>query len=489
MSLRRLALTSLAAAMAAPALVGVASAQEAGGESLADDTVVLAVEVDATADDAEVEELAETLEAVAVEAGGEVRLADDGESLLSVEVPESEVAQASEQIASVESAARVERSAKFELLRRPRDPQFRLQRGYLNQIRVPRAWNRTTGSSDVLVAVVDSGVAADHPDLRGKIVGRLNAVNGGTVITDLDGHGTAVASVAAASTSNRSGIAGVGWRSSLLAAKVSDSAGQIWGDAVARGIRWATEQGADVINLSLGSTQDDPFVRRAVADAVSAGVVVVAAVSNAGLTRPVYPAAYPGVLSVGATSGPRLAPFSDPTGVVAAPGVALRAAVPGGYRRVEGTSFAAAIVSGQAALLRAAAPDFSAARITRLIANSARVVGPVAARANRVDVFASVRRASGVASAPRDVRVRSRAGRVVLTWSMPIGTGRQPIRAYTVDVRKPGQPWRQVARVDESTFRAVVRGLDSGATYRVRVRAVSDAGLGVPRARMVRVTG
>ena len=400
---------------------------------------------------------------------------------MSVAVPESQVDAVSAELADTAAAQDVAAAAQFSLMRTPRDPQYRRQSTYLRQIGVQRAWNRTRGSSDVTIAVVDSGVATGHPDLRGKVVGRYNAVTGKRSVVDRDGHGTAVASIAAAATSNRKGIAGVGWRTSILAVKVSDRKGAIWGDAVAQGIRWATRRGADVINLSLGSAQNDSFVRSAVAFALKRGVVVVAAVSNSASTTPIYPAAYPGVLSVGATNGARLASFSDPTGRVAAPGVGLRAAVPGGYARVDGTSFATALVSGQAALVRAVRPRMPAKRVVAMITRTTRSIGTGPTAADRVHVFDAVTQARGVARAPRRVTVTPRSRALAVTWAAPVVEGRQPVTGYRVLVRTAGRSWLRAASVSTSRTRVVIRRLVPQRRYDVRVVAVNPVGVGVPR--------
>ena len=481
--MRRRRLVAITAAALVLPLAGLpAQASDATAPTEDEPDVVVAVEVDSTATDAEVVDLADTASELVEQVGGEVRLSDeDGGQIVSVAVPESQADAVSAELADTPAARDVATPAEFSLMRTPRDPQYARQSAYLRQIGVQRAWNRTRGSAGVTIAVVDSGVATGHPDLRGKVVGRYNAVNGGRSVVDRNGHGTAVASIAAAQTSNRKGIAGVGWRTSILAVKVSDAKGGIWGDAVAQGIRWATRRGADVINLSLGSAQNDSFVRSAVSFAVKRGVVVVAAVSNDGSTTPIYPAAYPGVLSVGATNGSRLASFSDPTGDVAAPGVRLRAAVPGGYARVDGTSFATALVSGQAALVRAVKPRMSSKRVVAMITRTTRSVGSGATEAERVHVFDAVIRARGVARAPRKVSVTPRSRSLAVTWSPPAVEGRQPVAGYRVHMRAVGRTWQRVVTVSSEQTRVVIRRLAPNRRYDVRVTAVNPLGAGVPR--------
>lgn len=250
----------------------------------------------------------------------------------------------------------------------PNDSGWSSQSLYLSAVQAPAAWDVTHGSAAVRIAVIDSGVDVTHPDLAGKVVGTYNAVDAGTDVTDTDGHGTAVAGIAAAATNDASGIAGSGYDSSLLAVKVEDPAGEIWSDAVASGIMWAADHSAGVINLSLGSPDYDVLTADAVTYARSHGVVVVAAAGNEGTSTPFYPAALPGVVAVGATStnGSTRTSWSSfgPWVDVAAPGAGvLGDSVGGGMVAGDGTSFAAPLVAGEAALLRARQPASSEAQV------------------------------------------------------------------------------------------------------------------------------
>ncbi len=138
------------------------------------------------------------------------------------------------------------------------------------------------GSADVKIAIVDSGVDTTHPDLAGKIAGQYNAVDGSPDVTDTMGHGTFVAGVAAAATNNGTGVSGAGFDSSVLAVKVADANGNIDDDALAAGILWAADNGANIINLSLVSPVLTDLVRDALDHAAAKGVLVVAAAGNDG---------------------------------------------------------------------------------------------------------------------------------------------------------------------------------------------------------------
>jgi subtilisin family serine protease/flagellar hook assembly protein FlgD len=258
----------------------------------------------------------------------------------------------------------------------PSDPRFGDQRSYLAAVRATVAWDRPArGAANVRIAVVDSGVDVTHPDLVGKIAGRFNAVTGSTDVRDVVGHGTGVASVAAAATNNGTGMAGAGWDSTVLAVKVADRTGRIFTDDLAAGIVWAVDSGADVINLSLGGPSSDRLERDAIDYARKAGVLVVAAAGNTGATGKQYPAAHPDVLSVGATNaaGSARAPFSTFGSWVdvAAPGRDIVVAVPGGgYAKADGTSFSSPLVAGQVALLEAHRPGRTSAELSAAVTRS-----------------------------------------------------------------------------------------------------------------------
>lgn len=163
----------------------------------------------------------------------------------------------------------------------------------------PDAWSLTTGNPSVVVAVVDTGVQPDHPDL-GTLVPGYNFVTPGASTADDYGHGTAVAGIIAAQGNNGIGIAGTCWKCEIMPVKVLGSDGSGTESAVADGITWATDHGADVINLSLGGPTPSQTLADAVSYAEARGVVVVAAAGNSDSSAVSYPAADSGVISVGA---------------------------------------------------------------------------------------------------------------------------------------------------------------------------------------------
>ncbi|MGK5445785.1 type VII secretion-associated serine protease mycosin [Micromonospora sp. URMC 105] len=254
------------------------------------------------------------------------------------------------------------------------------QRRYAPERLAPLA----TGAG-VTVAVIDSGVDRRHPQLRGRVLDGADFLDpGGDGTRDCAGHGTGVASIVAAGSTDGVAFHGLAPRARILPVRVSEQQvveGRESGRTVsaadfARAIRWAVDHDADVLNLSVVLYADNPAVREAVAYAVRRDVVVVAAAGNlhdSGDPRP-YPASYEGVLGVGAIAadGTRAA-FSQTGSYVdlMAPGSdVLMAAPEQGHHRAEGTSYAAPFVAATAALVRQYRPDLTAAQVTRRIVGS-----------------------------------------------------------------------------------------------------------------------
>lgn len=271
---------------------------------------------------------------------------------------------------------------------------IRVRQWSLEAMHTDEAW-RTTKGEGVTVAVLDTGVEADHPDLDGNVLDGKDLVGFGASEGDRAWarHGTAMAGIIAGhghGPGNADGVMGIAPEARILPVRViledrdpsRAKARSTRGNALAEGIRWAADNGADVINLSLGddsaSAHPEPGEDEAVQYALRKGVVVVASAGNGGEKgdRISYPAAYPGVITATAVDryGTR-APFSTRRwyATVSAPGVDVIIADPDHkYYEGWGTSAAAAFVSGAVALVRAAHPDLTPAQIKRLLQDTAR---------------------------------------------------------------------------------------------------------------------
>lgn len=267
----------------------------------------------------------------------------------------------------------------------PNDPLLaKHKQPYLARLHLPAAWDRVHGDPSLKVAVVDTGVDADSPDLAGRVASGIDIVNGDADPADDEGHGTMVAGIVAAQAGNGIGIAGVAWSATVLPVKVLDETGTGTYADIATGIVWAADNGARIINVSAGGLASSDSLAEAVAYARSRDVVVVAAAGNAGAKVPSYPAAYPDVVAVAATDWDgNAAPFTSwgPWVDLAAPGIDITSTYPApgtrpNYATGSGTSFAAPLVAGVAALVRAANPALNADAVIDRLESTARDVGP-----------------------------------------------------------------------------------------------------------------
>ncbi|MDI6828124.1 MAG: S8 family serine peptidase, partial [Armatimonadota bacterium] len=192
----------------------------------------------------------------------------------------------------------------------PNDELFFLQWGLYNSdgrcdIHAPEAWDLNTGSDNIIIAVIDTGIDSSHPDLAGKVIEGYNAIDGSSNTEDDHMHGTFVSGIAAAWGNDYYGIAGVNWNALLMPIKVLNADGYGEEADAAEGIIWAVEHGAKVINMSIGTYLHVPALEAAVNEAWAAGCVITAASGNDDLddrTDPHYPSYYPATISVGATN-------------------------------------------------------------------------------------------------------------------------------------------------------------------------------------------
>jgi len=348
----------------------------------------------------------------------------------------------------------------YEPSKTPDDARFKELWG-MRAISAPAAWDRSVGDRKVVVAVVDDGMALNHPDLRpnlwrneDEIEGNGKDDDGDGFIDDLHGadfvdedgdpsattrgtarwHGTHVAGTIGAAGDNEIGVAGVNWRVSLMALRALGADGGR-ADALARAIDYAADRGARIINASWGGGGRSRVLERAIERAGRHGALFVAAAGNDGAKAPAHPANLdlPNVISVGATApGGSLTGFSNRGALLAAPGLGiLSTTAPGKYERYDGTSMAAPHVAGIAALLWARKPRASLREIRSALLDSA--VELKGTEHGRVDAAAAI---AAIGGEP-DGNASLRLSRGSLTFRAPSG-GAPRTQSITIRAADPG---------------------------------------------------
>ncbi|MEN8154717.1 MAG: S8 family serine peptidase [Acidobacteriota bacterium] len=275
----------------------------------------------------------------------------------------------------------------------PNDPYYTYQ-WHMTIIDMENAWDLSTGSGAV-VAVIDTGVKQSLEDLANtNFTAGWDFVNNDADPTDDEGHGSHVAGTIAQSTNNGTGVAGIAYNGTIMPIKVLDRRGSGSFDDIADGIYWAVDNGADIINMSLGGSSSLTILEDAVNYAWNNGVVVVCAAGNDGVSSPFYPAAYVNSISVSATTSlDTLASYSNygTTIDISAPGgdsgdnngdgyddMVLQNTFSGtdeGYYFYAGTSMASPHVAGVAALVKSANPSLSNSQIRAILEDTADDLG------------------------------------------------------------------------------------------------------------------
>jgi len=216
-------------------------------------------------------------------------------------------------------------------------------------------WDSTTGDSNLILAILDSGVDTAHADLKNRIIQGYDFVNEDSFPVDDNGHGTQVAGVIGAEANNGSAIAGCDWKTKLLILKVIDATGMATAFDISEAIYYAVSHNARIINMAFGSYDYSSTVANAVQYAYNANCVLVAGAGNDATSLPFYPAALPNVIGVSATKeNDLIADFSNWGDYIdfAAPGVSIYTTNRGGgIIIVSGTSYSCAYLSGAASLI------------------------------------------------------------------------------------------------------------------------------------------
>jgi type VII secretion-associated serine protease mycosin len=283
------------------------------------------------------------------------------------------------------SSAVVPAAAKAAPVLPAKPDRVRREQWQLDELGAREAWRYSRGDG-VIVGVLDSGVDAKHPDLAGQVLPGLDLVTPSKDGRyDPVGHGTTVAGLIAGSAGDDRGALGLAPDAKILPVRVLDADNR-YDDAmiVAQGVRWAVDHGATVLNLSLGGVGGSAALAEALDYAFAKDVVVIACTGNVTASAPTdvwYPAREPGVVAVSGLDREHdgtlwASSITGPATVISAPATSLVGARPGGHWRVQGTSFAAPLVTATAALIRSHWPDMSAANVVNRLIGTARDIGP-----------------------------------------------------------------------------------------------------------------
>ncbi|OPJ59181.1 S8 family serine peptidase [Clostridium oryzae] len=265
----------------------------------------------------------------------------------------------------------------------PNDTNYSRQWG-LKKVNAVQAWKLSKTNKKVIVAVIDTGITKNHPDLKGNIISGYNFVKNKIDATDDQGHGTHVAGIIAATINNKKGIAGIANNVKIMPVKVLDKSGAGDDFTIASGIFWAADHGAKVISMSLGGKVYDSVLAKAINYAHSKGAVLVAAAGNKfGLVEAsplkVYPVSLPNVIGVGAVNkNLSKAPFSYIGDYVdiCAPGQDIYSTyLKDKYVYMSGTSMATPFVSGLAAMIIGKYPSLTPADVERVIEETSTDLG------------------------------------------------------------------------------------------------------------------
>lgn len=253
------------------------------------------------------------------------------------------------------------------------------RQSYLEHTGTIQAWDKANRNGSITIAIIDTGVDLEHPDLKGNLITGINLLQPALPPRDDNGHGTNVAGVIAALGNNGKGVAGMLWKTNIMPIKALEPNGRGDEDKLAEGIRYAVDKGAKIVVLSVGLQRNDPHLYEIVQYAESRDVLLVAATGNDEGRNIRYPAAYPTVLAVGgigATNTIEERSNYGPELDLVAPWSVFTTAMGGKYEYRDGTSMAAPQVAAAAALIWELYPNLKAHEVRNLLRQTAEDVGP-----------------------------------------------------------------------------------------------------------------
>ena len=414
----------------------------------------------------------------------------------------------------------------------PNDPFFN-QQWSLNQpndfdIDAPEAWDIENGSSDVVIAILDTGVDYNHPDLEDNIWinedeipgnfrdddqnGYIDDVIGYDFVhttvevafgedgkfidndpMDFAGHGTHCAGIAGAVTNNGIGIAGVCWNAKIMAVRAGysgeDDIGRLDSEAIVLGMRYAVKNGANVISMSFGGPIPSLFTQSAIEYAYENGVVLIAAAGNEFTDKVKYPAVFDEVISVAATNQQdNRADFSNYGSWidVAAPGVSINSTYPdNSYKKISGTSMACPMVAGLAGLILSKNNSLSPDDVRTIIEYSIDRMDPydLPIRRGRVNAFKAMQRGTG--SGIAKIESPDHGAELKGTIGLRGTTSGGGFRNYTVEYTKgpeTGAPiWLELTNSNQTVENGLLYSLNTEVLdeglYTIRLRTICDDGI------------
>lgn len=301
---------------------------------------------------------------------------------------------------------------------------------HMAKVQATSAWGISQGSTQVGIAIIDSGVDGTHPDLVPKLVQGYNFLSKNTDTSDVLGHGTATAGTAAAATDNLTGVAGLAWKNPIMPLLVVSSSGYAYYSNIANAITYAADHGIRVISISISGTSASGTLQSAVDYAWSKGAVVVASAGNTGNSVPNYPAACDKVIAVSATDANDNLPGWSSFGTwvdLSAPGDSILTTSTGGsYGYWSGTSFSAPLVSGLAALVLSANASLTNVSLVQLLQQNSDDLGAPGYDQyygwGRINAYKALLAASSVAgdTTPPAVAVSSPAASASVTSTIQV---------------------------------------------------------------------